>query len=205
MPRAYRMKARADATDATRRKVMEAAREAILKGPSPSFSMGDVARLAGVARSTLYDQYVSQAGLIGAVLVDAGKRGGFERMLELFNLPDAAEAMRRALREAARMVGSQYELTKRVGVLAQLDPEVMEGQRIAEEHRAGGMRYQAGRLNEQSKLRAGVSVEQAAALLYVLSDFATYDGLRAAFGMDPEQIGEFMVSVASNCLLRDGV
>ena len=204
MPRAYRMGARAELADATRRKVIDAARSAILSGPAPTFSMGDVARLAGVARSTLYDQYGSQAGLVGAVMVDAGMRGGFEHVLELFNLPDATEAMRRALLEGARMVGSQYELTKRIGVLAELDPEVMRGLRTAEEHRAGGIRYQASRLSEQGKLRAGVSVEQAAALLYVLTDFATYDGLRSAFGMDTEQIGAFMVLVASSCLLPDG-
>lgn len=203
MPRRYRMKARAEAAEATRRKVIEAARKAIMDGPVPALTMGEVARRAGVARSTLYAQYGSQAGLVGAVGVDAGLRGGFERVLELFNLPDAAEAMRRALPQGARMMGSDYELNRRVRVLAQLDPEVMAGLVTAEEHRTGGMRYQAGRLAEQGKLRPGVSPERAAMVLSLLTDFATYEGLHMRWGMDAEQIGEFLVSVASRYLLRD--
>lgn len=203
MTRRYRMKARAEAAEATRRRVLEAARATILEGPTPSLSMGEVARRAGVVRSTLYSQYGSQAGLIGAVMVDAGLRAGFERVLELFNLPDAAEAMRQALPEGARMIGSDHELTRRVRVLAQLDPEVMAGQQTGDKYRAGGMRYQAGRLAEQHKMRPGVSPERAAMLLWLLTDFATYDGLRATWGMDSEQIGEFVESVASRYLLRD--
>jgi AcrR family transcriptional regulator len=165
--------------------------------------MDDVARRAGVARSTLYSQYGSQAGLIGAVMIDAGLRAGFERVLELFNLPDAAEAMRRALPEGARMIGSDYELTRRIRILAQLDPEVMAGQQTGDEFRSGGMRYQAGRLAEQNKLRPGVSPERAAILLWLLTDVATYGALRTTWGMDSEQIGEFIESVASRYLLSD--
>ena len=202
MPRRYRMKARAEAADAGRRRVLEAARMAILDGPVPALTIGAVARRAGVARSTIYAQYGSQAGLIGAVMVDAGQRGGFERVLELFNLPDAAEAMRRALQEGARMMGSDYELTRRVSVLAQLDPDVMALLATAAEYRAGGMRYQAGRLAEQESLRPDITPEQAAMVLWVLTDFATYEGLHTTWGMDSEQIGDFFVSVASRYLLR---
>src|SRR5437867_3770458 len=155
MPRTYRMKARAESVEETRRKVLESARQAILDGPSPVITMGDVARRAGVARSTLYSTYGSLGGLVGAVMVDAQMRGGFDRVLALFNLADAAEAMRRALPEGARMYATDYELARRVRVLARLEPTVMEGEVIGEEMRAGGMRYQAGRLAEQGKLRPG--------------------------------------------------
>lgn len=204
MPRPYRMRARAESAEATRRRVIDATREAILDGPVPQVSMGDIARRAGVARSTLYASYGSQAGLIGAVMVDAGMRGGFERALELFNLPDAAEAMRLALREGARMIGSDYELAKRSRILAQLDPAVMASLQISDEYRSGGMRYQAGRLAEQGHLRPGVTAEDAAMLLYALTDFGIYEALRAGWGLDTEQIGDFMVAVASRQLLREG-
>lgn len=197
------MRARADAVEVTRRRVLDAAREAILDGPSPTLSMGDVAQRAGVARSTLYSQYGSQGGLIGAVLVDAGLRAGFERALELLNLPNAGEAVRRALPEVARMHDFDYELTHRVRTLAQLDPEVMAAMQTAEKHRVGGMRYQAGRLAEQGRLRPDVTPEQAAKLLWLLTDFSLYEGLRMTWGMDPEQIGEFLVGVASRYLLRE--
>jgi len=203
MPRTYRMKARAESVEETRRKVLESARQAILDGPSPVITMGDVARRAGVARSTLYSTYGSLGGLVGAVMVDAQMRGGFDRVLALFNLADAAEAMRRALPEGARMYATDYELARRVRVLARLEPTVMDGEVIGEEMRAGGMRYQAGRLAEQGKLRPGVTAEHAARLLWLLTDSETFAGLHTTWGMDADEIGEFIVEVASTSLLRD--
>ena len=197
------MKARADTVEETRRKVLEAAREAILAGPTPAVSMGDVARRAGVARSTLYSTYGSLAGLVGAVSVDAQMRAGFDRVLELFNLPDAAEAMIRALPEGAHMYGSDYEMTRRVRVLARLDPEVMNGLVLGDQVRAGGMRYQADRLSDQGRLRPEVTPERAATLLWLLTSFDTYDGLHTTWGMDSDQIGELLVAIAGRSLLRD--
>lgn len=198
------MKARAESAEATRQRVLEAARGAILDGPVPQVSMGDVARRARVARSTLYASYGSHAGLIGAVLADAQFRAGFEQTLELINLPDAAEGIRRSLPEAARMYGADYELTRRIQLLAQLDPEVMTALTFAAKARAEGMLYQAGRLAEQGHLRDGVTQEEAAMLLDVLADFGTYDALHRTWGLDPVEIGEFMVAVANRLLRETG-
>ena len=201
MPRAYRMRARAESAADTRSRVIESARAAIVDGPTPSLSMADVAARAGVARSTLYDTFGSRGGLVGAVMVDVSIRAGFERVLELFNLADAAEGMRQALPAGVRMIGSDYVLFKRVGLLAQLDPEVMAALEVSAEQRAGGMRYQAGRLAEQGRLRPGVTIDEAATLLWLLTDFGTYDGLHSAWGMDTEQIGAFVVSIGARYLL----
>lgn len=203
MPRTYRMKARADAVEATRRRVLEAARATILDGSSPNFSMGEVARRAGVARSTLYATYGSVGGLVGAVTVDAQVRAGFDRVLEVFNLPDAAEAMRRALPLGAQMVDADYELIRRVRALARLDESVMTGLAVGEETRAGGMRYQAERLQEQGRLRPEVTIEDAARLLWLLTSFETFESLRTTWSMDASEIGAFMVAVAGRTLLRD--
>lgn len=197
------MKVRAESAEETRRRVLEAAREEILAGAAPALSMGAVARRAGVARSTLYATYLSMGGLVGAVIMDASIRAGFDRVLELFNLPDAAEAMRRAVPEGARMYAVDYELTRRVRVLARLEPTVMSGLVIGEEMRAGGMRYQAERLAAQAKLRPEVTTEDAARLLWLLTSFETYESLRTTWGMDVEQVGEFLVGVAGRTLLRD--
>jgi len=197
------MKARAEAADATRARVIEAARAAILDGPAHMVSMGDVARRANIARSTLYASYGSHAGLIGAVLADAGLRGGFVRLLELINLPDAADGIQRFLPEVARMFGADYELTRRIQLLAELDPEVKQALAVAARAKADGMLYQAGRLAEQGRLRPGVTVEDAARLLYLLSDFGMYDALRTTWALDADEIGHLMVAIASRHLFRD--
>ncbi len=38
-------------------------------------------------------------------------------------------------------------------------------------------------------------------LLWLLTDFATYDGLHSAWGMDAKQIGAFVVSIGARYLL----
>jgi len=195
------MRARAESAAETRRRVIEGARAAIVDGPTLSLSMADVAARAGVARSTLYDTFGSRGGLVGAVVVEVSLRAGFERVLELFNLPDAAEGIRQALPAGVRMIGSDFELFRRVGLLAQLDPDVSAALDVSAHQRAGGMRYQAGRLAEQGRLRPGVTVDEAAALLWVLTDFRTYDGLRSTWGMDAEQIAVFVESVGVRLLL----
>jgi AcrR family transcriptional regulator len=195
------MRARAESAAETRRRVIEGARAAIMDGLTPSLSMADVAARTGVARSTLYDTFGSRGGLVGAVMVDVSLRAGFERVLELFNLSDAAEGMRQALPAGVQMIGSDYELLKRVRLLAQLDPEVMAALEVSAQQRAGGMRYQAGRLAEQGRLRPGVTVDEAATLLWVLTDFGTYDGLHSTWGMADAQIAAFVVSVGARYLL----
>jgi AcrR family transcriptional regulator len=195
------MRARAESAAETRRRVIEGARAAIMDGLTPSLSMADVAARTGVARSTLYDTFGSRGGLVGAVMVDVSLRAGFERVLELFNLSDAAEGMRQALPAGVQVIGSDYELLKRVRLLAQLDPEVMAALEVSAQQRAGGMRYQAGRLAEQGRLRPGVTVDEAATLLWVLTDFGTYDGLHSTWGMADAQIAAFVVSVGARYLL----
>jgi AcrR family transcriptional regulator len=197
------MKARAEAADATRARVIEAARGAILDGPAHMVSMGDVARRANIARSTLYASYGSYGGLIGAVVADAGLRGGFVRLLELINLPDAADGIQRFLPEVARMFGADYELTRRIQLLAELDPEVKQALAVAARAKADGMLYQAGRLAEQGRLRPGVTVEDAARLLYLLSDFGIYDALRTTWALDTDEIGHLMVAIARRHLFRE--
>jgi AcrR family transcriptional regulator len=201
--RPYRMKARAETVEETRHKVLEAARAAILDGRSPGITMGDIARRAGVARSTLYATYGSLGGLIGAVTVDAAMRGGFDRVLELFNQPDAGEAIRLGLAAGARMYASDYELTKRVRILARLDPDVMSTLLFGENMRADGMKYQADRLADQGRLRPQMTRDEAARVLWLLSAFETYEGLHTTWGMKPEQIADFLTAIAGEVLLRD--
>ena len=95
------------------------------------------------------------------------------------------------------MYDQDFELSRRINVLAALDPEVGEALAIGSRSRGEGMRYQAERLARQGRLRAGTSVEEAAWILWLVTDFRTFDGLRSTWGLTSAQIGDFLARVAA--------
>src|SRR5258708_25726550 len=75
--RPYRLGKRQESIDETRSKMVEAARELILsKQALAGFSIDAVAKQAGVARMTVYNQFGGRRGLLEALFDDIGRRGG---------------------------------------------------------------------------------------------------------------------------------
>ena len=94
-PRPYRMEARKAASEATRARILEAAR-GLLRGPEGigGFSMEAVAKAAGVSRMTVYHQFESKAGLFEALSDDLAARGQLgARMGEAMSRRDPLEAL----------------------------------------------------------------------------------------------------------------
>lgn len=94
-PRSYDAPKRREAAQATRLKILEAARSLIGgKGDLGAFSVDAVARKAGVSRMTVYYQFESRAELLEALADDLAHRGGMERMREVFSAPSLEEGLR---------------------------------------------------------------------------------------------------------------
>ncbi len=72
-PRPYNLEKRRAATEQTRRRVLDAARQLIM-GSSVPPSIDAVAAEAGVARMTVYYQFGSKAGLLEALFDELGGR-----------------------------------------------------------------------------------------------------------------------------------
>ena len=85
------------------------------------------------------------------------------------------------------------ELTRRspyaLFSMSALDPESVGGAMVRlEERRWGGMQYLAGRLAEQDRLRADVTVEEAADVLWMLASFASFDSLYTGRGLSADEV-----------------
>src|SRR5258708_35360620 len=92
--RKYEQRLRAEAAAETRRRILDALYQRLREAPSEPVSVDRVARMAGVARSTVYLIFGSRSGLFLALSGDVLERGGFERMLREAAHPHAREGLR---------------------------------------------------------------------------------------------------------------
>jgi AcrR family transcriptional regulator len=201
MAREYVQRARAESAATTRRRMVEAARAVLMDGEVPRLELAEVAQRAGIARSTVYLSFGTRSALMTAILDDSLNRAGFERVREYLALPDAIEAMEKTLAQAAAMYAADYAVLGRTLLLARLDPDAARDYGARQERRAAGMRDLARRLGDQQRLRAGVSVDEASAVLWVLTSFETFDQLFSGWSLDARTCGTRIVAMARSSLL----
>src|SRR4029450_2128124 len=104
-------------------------------------SVDQVAKDAGVARSTVYLVFESRAGLFDALAAYVLDRSGFAAINKAVRHPDAREHLHGALRAGARMYAADLVVMRALLSTAQADPEAVAGA----VHRLGGGRVGGGR------------------------------------------------------------
>ena len=96
--RRYEQRRRAETAEQTRRRILDAVQQRLREAPARPISVDQVARAAGVARSTVYLIFESRAGLFDAVANDLLVRGGFDEVLQAIADPDPRETVRGGIR-----------------------------------------------------------------------------------------------------------
>jgi AcrR family transcriptional regulator len=202
-PRRYKQTLRAESAEETRRRILDAVLERFSAAPTERVSIDQVARMAGVARSTVYLIFGSRAGLFDAVARDLLDRGGFDRVVRATEHPDAREHLRGGFYGTAHTFAAHRDAFRVLYSMASLDPDAVGGAiNRAEERRARGMAYLAGQLEQQGLLRDGVTPEAAADLMFVLTSFDGFDLLFTGRGLDADRIAESLIETAERTLLR---
>jgi AcrR family transcriptional regulator len=201
--RRYHQRARAEEAERTRRRIVDAALERLRDAPAEPLSMERIATMAGVARSTVYAIFGSRAGLFDAVGVELRERGGYDRLVEASHHPDAREALRGGVRAASEMLASGRDSYRTLHSMAKLDPEAVGGAvHRWEEERAAAMTRIARQLDEQGALRAGVGVEEANDVLWMLSSFESFDLLYTGRGLPLDTVVERLTETAERALMN---
>lgn len=203
-PRKYDQRLRAESAEETRSNVLEAVYQQLREAPAKPVSVEDVARTAGVSRSTVYLIFGSRAGLFEALTTDLWwNRAGFRQVVEAVEHPDAREHMRGGITAGVLMFAAHGDVFRALFSMGRLDPEAVGGAiATVERDRAGGMDHLAGRLAEQAALRRDVTTDQAANLLWLLSSFDSFDQLFTGRGLPVEAVTSTLVSTAERSLLR---
>jgi AcrR family transcriptional regulator len=203
--RQYVQRARAEAADATRRRILDAARASLERGPLGALKVDEVARAAGVSRSTVYVLYGSRAGLFDALARHLRDVSGFDKLLVAFRKRDALEAMRSAQRAAVEMYARLPDLARALFTLSAIDPDAVAAVSAIEDGRRPGQASIARRLAEQGYLRDGVSVEEATDILTVITSFQAFDELFGGSGLAPDVVAERLIAMAERSVCRPGV
>jgi AcrR family transcriptional regulator len=201
--RKYEQRLRADAAAETRRRILDAVYQWLREAPAEPVSVDRVARMARVARPTVYLAFGSRAGLFAAVGADLLERSGFGRMLQAAAHPDAREALRGGIGGVVEMYAAHRDVLRALSSMAQLDAAAVGGaiQRM-EQGRAGGMARLAQRLADQEALRADVTAGQAADLLWLLTSFDSFDLLYTGRDLSVEKVATTLVNAADRSLCR---
>jgi AcrR family transcriptional regulator len=203
MPRKYEQQLRAETAEETRRRILDAVARRLREAPTEPVSLDQVAKLARVARSTIYLIFGSRAGLFDAFTEDLADRTGLARLTEAVANPDARQHLREGIAAGYHMYAQDVVVYRVLFSMNHLAPASLGGavERM-EQRRAGGMAYLARRLAEDSVLRDDITVKQAIDLLWMLCGFETFDALYADRGKSLEESIELITWTAEHALCR---
>jgi AcrR family transcriptional regulator len=202
--REYKQRRRAEAAEATRRRILDAVYEQLRGAPTDPISIERVARAADVARSTVYVAFGSPVGLLDALGEDLLQRAGFKRMLRQSRQPDARESLRAGIHELAAMYAAERDVIRALVSIVRIDTDAFSGAigRL-EERRARAMIDLAGRLADQDQLRPGLEPEDAANALWLLTSFDAFDLLHSGRRLATQRVADTLTAMAEHAVCRD--
>jgi AcrR family transcriptional regulator len=200
--RSYEQRLRAESTEQTRRRILDAVYQRLREAPTEPVSLDQVARLARVVRSTIYLVFGSRAGLFDALAEDLWARSGLPALTEAVAHPDVREHLRGGVAAASRMYAADRDIYRVLYSMAQLDPDSVGGavDKMNKE-RSGGMAHLARRLAENGLLRTDVSVDEAANVLWMLFSFESFDLLYTARGLGIDETIHTIITTAERALI----
>jgi AcrR family transcriptional regulator len=199
--RAYEQKARAESAAETRRRILDGIYECLREEPSTPPSVGEIARRAGVARSTVYLDFGSRAGLFDAFAQELWQRSGLPNLQEAVNVPDAREGVLGGIRAGVDIFAADRDVFNTLFAMTKLDPDAVGGavERI-EERRAEGMAWASRRLARQKQLKPGVSARRAAHVLWLVASFEAFDLLYTGRGLSAPDTARILAGTFENAV-----
>jgi AcrR family transcriptional regulator len=201
--RKYEQRLRAESSEATRRRILDALEQRLREAPTEPVSVNEIARRAAVARTTVYLVFGSRAGLFDALATELWTRAGLAELTEAVAHPDAREHLRGGFRAGVEIYAALRDVAAALFSMSALDPESVGGS-IArlEERRWGGMQHLARRLDEQGQLRDDVTADEAADVLWMLAGFAAFDALATDRGLPTAEVARILAATAERTLCR---
>jgi AcrR family transcriptional regulator len=186
--RPYCLGQRQIAADATRACIIVAARKVLTgRRGGEKFSMDAVAAAAGVAKMTLYHQFGSKRELLEALFDDLGARNLVCHFGEVFEAPDALDALSRLINLFARFWTAERLVIRRINAQASSDPIFAASLAGRDERRRQGLTHILERVAEATGKPAKRDLEETIRVVFTLTSFQTFDSLAGA-DRTPEEV-----------------
>jgi len=194
-PRKYEMSRRRLTIDATRSRILAAARSLI--GGSKDlddFTIDSVAEKAGVSRMTVFNQFKSRAGLLDALADHLAARGGMVRPRDAFTTTDPGKAIDAFVRTFVHFWASDRITMRRLRAMGVVFPSQAGKPRARDQWRSEHLAV----LLERFQLPTGARKrdrEDVLSTLTWLTAFETFDSLCTA-RRTPAQVASLLSRLA---------
>jgi AcrR family transcriptional regulator len=198
-PRPYASARRRRAADATRGRILEAARSLIGgRGDLGRFSVDAVARKAGVARMTVYYQFGSRSGLLEALADHLASRGQMQRMGEAFRAPTLEKGLRTLVETFVRFWATDRRTMRRLRAMGVVFPTTAGRPRDRDAWRREAV---GALLRRHGVHRTGRAVSDGdlVDVLSALTSFEVFDLLRTG-SRTPEEVADLVYRLAESAL-----
>ena len=205
-PRRYDSSRRREQARLNREAIVAAARQRFLDDGFTATTIATIATDAGATADTIYKSFGGKAGLLRAMCEDALKGEG---PIPAEQRSDAMQASETDPRRILRGLGTlTAEVAPRINPLllllstaAEADSAMAQLRADFDAARLARMTHVAQILASKTQLRAGVSVEEAAEIMWAYSSPELYGLLVLTRGWDRERYGEFVGESLVDALL----
>ncbi len=209
-PRRYNSARRREAAERTRQSILDAAAQLFKERGYTATTMADIAEAAGVALDTVYAS-VGPKPLLFQLLVESAISGGSEPVPALQrdyvraiqaepNPARKLELYARAVRRIQERLAPLFSVLQQA---AATDDELAALWREIGERRAGNMRLLVAELVETGALREGLSIDEAADIIWSMNSSEFYVLLVRERGWEPGRFEQWLADAWKRLLLRD--
>jgi len=203
----YHAPGREAAAQNTRRKIHNAARQLFLAQGYAATSIAQVAQAAGVTDRTVYLAFGNKVGLLESVMGIATV--GDDLPVPLAARARMAEILQAQPRQQIELIAAwNTEISARMAGLSEMadaaahaDPEIKVLRDASRQRRLGDFRLMAQSLADKGTLRPGLTVDEAADILYTLNWDALYGVLVLQRGWSPDWYRAWLTQMLETALL----
>jgi AcrR family transcriptional regulator len=171
--RSYTAVERQRSVESGRERIVAAARDLLEADEAEGFSIDAVARGAGVARMTVYNQFESKAGLLEALFDSLALRGPLSQMADIFKQPDVFVALDEYVAMFGRFWTVNRRAHRRLRAAAMHDDELAAAMERRNERRRKGVTELLRRLGD--KVQPSIPRDEVVNVIYVLLSFETFN------------------------------
>ncbi len=171
--RSYTAVERQRSVESGRERIVAAARDLLEAEEAEGFSIDAVARRAGVARMTVYNQFESKAGLLEALFDSLAMRGPLGQMADIFKQPDVFVALDEYVAMFGRFWTMNRRTHRRLRAAALHDDELAAAMERRNERRRKGVTELLRRLGDRAK--PSIPRDEVVNVIYVLLSFETFN------------------------------
>ena len=208
-PRRYDASRRREQARLNRGAIVAAARQRFLDDGFTATKIATIAADAGATTDTIYKSFGGKTGLLRVICEEALEGEGVIPAEQRSNAMQASETnprrMLRALGTLTTEVAPRIApLLLLLSTVAEADPAIAQLRADFDAARLARMTHVAQKLTSKTQLRPGLSVEEAAEIMWAYSSPELYGLLVVTRGWRPERYGEFVGDSLVDALLGGG-